>query len=41
MRWPPPKFSTRALGFKERLKIFATAEGWTGPNELLLTAARR
>lgn len=26
---------------EERLKIFATAEGWTGPNELLLTAARR
>ncbi len=26
---------------EERLKIFETAEGWTGPNELLLTAARR
>ena len=26
---------------EERLKIFATAAGWTGPNELLLTAARR
>ena len=24
-----------------RLKAFETAEGWTGPNELLLTAARR
>lgn len=26
---------------EERLKIFETTEGWTGPNELLLTAARR
>jgi hypothetical protein len=26
---------------EERLKVFETAEGWTGPNELLLTAARR
>ena len=26
---------------EERLKIFETIEGWTGPNELLLTAARR
>jgi SAM-dependent methyltransferase len=26
---------------EERLKAFETAEGWTGPNELLLTAARR
>ncbi|MDH4325004.1 MAG: class I SAM-dependent methyltransferase [Betaproteobacteria bacterium] len=25
----------------ERLKVFETPEGWTGPNELLLTAARR
>ena len=26
---------------EEQLKVFETAEGWTGPNELLLTAARR
>ena len=26
---------------EERLKVFETAEGWTGPNQLLLTAARR
>jgi SAM-dependent methyltransferase len=26
---------------EERLKIFETSEGWAGPNELLLTAARR
>jgi len=26
---------------EERLKVFETPEGWTGPNELLLTAARR
>jgi len=26
---------------EERLKVFETTEGWTGPNELLLTAARR
>jgi len=26
---------------EERLKIFETTAGWTGPNELLLTAARR
>ena len=26
---------------EERLRVFETAEGWTGPNELLLTAARR
>ena len=26
---------------EQRLKIFETSEGWTGPNELLLTAARR
>lgn len=26
---------------EERLKVFETAECWTGPNELLLTAARR
>jgi len=26
---------------EEGLKIFETTEGWTGPNELLLTAARR
>lgn len=26
---------------EERLKVFESAEGWTGPNELLLTAARR
>lgn len=26
---------------EERLKVFETAAGWDGPNELLLTAARR
>lgn len=26
---------------EERLKIYETADGWVGPNELLLTAARR
>jgi len=26
---------------EERLKVFETTEGWSGPNELLLTAARR
>jgi len=26
---------------EEQLKVFESAEGWTGPNELLLTAARR
>ena len=26
---------------EERLKVYETAEGWTGPYELLLTAARR
>jgi SAM-dependent methyltransferase len=26
---------------EERLGVFATADGWVGPNELLLTAARR
>lgn len=26
---------------EERLAVFATADGWAGPNELLLTAARR
>ena len=26
---------------EERLGIFTTTEGWVGPNELLLTAARR
>ena len=26
---------------EERLKVFETSEGWRGPNELLLTAARR
>jgi len=26
---------------EERLKVFETTEGWAGPNELLLTAARR
>jgi len=26
---------------EERLKVFECADGWTGPNELLLTAARR
>jgi hypothetical protein len=26
---------------EERLKVFETATGWEGPNELLLTAARR
>ena len=26
---------------EERLKAFETASGWEGPNEILLTAARR
>jgi len=26
---------------EQRLAVFATADGWTGPNELLLTAGRR
>lgn len=26
---------------EERLGVFTTADGWVGPNELLLTAARR
>jgi SAM-dependent methyltransferase len=40
------KLGAKAAGaawedMEERLKIFETTEGWTGPNELLLTAARR
>jgi hypothetical protein len=26
---------------EERLAVFATSDGWVGPNELLLTAGRR
>jgi len=32
---------TAWAAMEERLKVFEAAEGWQGPNELLLTAARR
>jgi hypothetical protein len=37
-----PAAASAAWGeIEERLGAFTTATGWAGPNELLLTAARR
>jgi SAM-dependent methyltransferase len=37
----PPAAAAAWAEMEERLGVFATATGWEGPNQLLLTAARR
>jgi hypothetical protein len=38
---PPQAVEAAWADMEERLNVFTTADGWIGPNELLLTAARR
>src|SRR5262245_48893868 len=40
-RLEPAKREGAWMEMEERLRQFETASGWVGPNELLLTAARR
>lgn len=40
-RLPPEAADAAWADMEERLGVFTTASGWVGPNELLLTAARR
>lgn len=40
-RLPPPAADAAWADMEERLGVFTTPDGWVGPNELLLTAARR
>ena len=40
-RLPPDAAEAAWAEMEERLGVFTTADGWVGPNELLLTAARR
>lgn len=38
---PPAAAAAAWAEMRERLDVFSTAQGWAGPNELLLTAGRR